>query len=174
MKLNSVLKFTSIVLLLTFCGIASSANTAQKGTSNYTGMATKVADLKRDELLARIKTKADKPSVIQATCRQWNVSGNWAVDQSNDYSSTFHVQQTETRLSGSAVLLESRVSGRITGNINGDRVVLQVQWHNGPLGVYIGTVSSDGQIIGGTTYDMAHRNAPRVYWRAIHRSRCVQ
>jgi hypothetical protein len=65
----------------------------------------------------------------------------------------------------------SEMKGTISGSIEGYAVNLKVQWDNGPIGKYDGSVNADG-IASGTTYDIKNPGSS-AGWSSSAPLQCV-
>jgi len=76
----------------------------------------------------------------------------WTSDKGDARHATLHLQQKGETLSGTADVQGGRINGtfRLTGNVRGNRVVLNVKvyWHHAS---FIGTV--EGSKMSGSTHD---------------------
>jgi hypothetical protein len=90
-------------------------------------------------------------SRAEAQCKQWDVSGQWWADQSNQSSVMFNLRQTGTQFTGTAVSgRNANAAISVTGTIVGNEFNVTVFW-GGPIGVYTGTVDTSGGLSGRTT-----------------------
>jgi hypothetical protein len=105
------------------------------------------------------------PYAAYAACSDFDASGRWEAVQSNGFVVQFKLKQSGTVLHGTASYpvhddglflvgpLDMRKGGRADGAIRGRKVMINVYWDsNNSIGIYKGTVGSDGHI-NGVTYD---------------------
>ena len=95
------------------------------------------------------------PAAAEAACEQWDVSGRWTANQTDDLEIAFDLQQSGTELQGKASARHSQSSwnhGSADGTINGNSFDLNVYWNGGVIGVYAGRIGPQGRIEG-WTYD---------------------
>ncbi|WP_347260528.1 hypothetical protein [Rudaea sp.] len=139
-------------------------------------------------------------SVAQAACTQWDMSGEWAIEQTNQPSPTsFTLEQTGTDLQGTASYRYTREHGGpildigsvvddyaghgpAVGTIQGDSLKLTVYWNNNTIGIYEGRVGRQGLIVG-STYDANSRPCPpgalacppqtKADWHSNRTARCL-
>jgi hypothetical protein len=98
------------------------------------------------------------PQTQAAPCGQWGFTGQTHLQQSNNWAMFF--TSTGTTAQGRADGISNRfgggsppdMHGSISGGIDGSTINLEVQWDNGPVGKYTGSVGADG-FAHGTTYD---------------------
>ena len=107
------------------------------------------------------------PSAARAECSQWDMNGHWTFVQTNGARPDFELRQTDTGLQGQArfsyltpdqcILLSCGddlhgIVGSVDGSISGNLVEINAYWGDGSIGVYTGTIGSQGRIQG-TTFD---------------------
>lgn len=91
-------------------------------------------------------------------CKNWDLSGEWTLVQSNDTLPVFNIRQSKSsQLSGNAYHSSAGgyVNGQFEGKLDGNAVEFTAYWDNGAVGVYSGIVSEQGRLKG-TTYDANH------------------
>jgi hypothetical protein len=97
------------------------------------------------------------PGAAQAACSgKWDLSGSFFAAQTNGVVVTFHLEQDGTSLSGDATVPNPVVSSTsypiaarsVEGSIEGDSVTLTVYWKGPSIGIYTGTVNSEGYLYG--------------------------
>jgi hypothetical protein len=93
----------------------------------------------------------------EAQCPQgWDISGVWDLQQSNQAEPnkmTLGVHANgDIQGTASYRKASTRVQGIVSGNLNGDLVIIQIKWKNGLTGVYRGTIGSRGKLQG-TAYE---------------------
>ena len=103
-----------------------------------------------------------------AQCPQWDVSGEWTLEQSDGYTLRMNLQQNGKTVTGGArfgyvkkpdgVLAPFKGGdpatqrGSVSGNIAGDDFYVEIGWSSGSTGIYRGKVGAQGRIEG-STYD---------------------
>ena len=119
------------------------------------------------------------PSAAQADCAQWDLSGHWEIRQTNGITVLMDLVQTGTDVHGAAAYglrggvgeFGAKVTGPVTGTVNGNSIQLTAEWNNAKGGEYTGGVGSDA-FIGGSTRDQSH---PEVVagWRGNRAATCL-
>lgn len=112
---------------------------------------------------------ATAPSPAMAQCTDWDVAGSWQIRQGK-FVIPVELKQSGKTLSGSAKHNASIagtkgflgvgasfganqvVDGTVRGTVEGDTFNIEIAWPDALVGVYRGTIKSDGTI-GGITYD---------------------
>ena len=93
-----------------------------------------------------------------------NGSGQWIADQSNGFKGTLNLQQNQAGGITGSVIWNGYLKGTIEGKITGDKIELTVDYHNGDIGYYKGTLAQNGtQIINGT---VKGNNGVSANWNA--------
>jgi hypothetical protein len=125
------------------------------------------------------------PSVVEAQCPQWDVSGSWTIQQSDGYTVQINLQQTGKKLTGKASYFYDirrsgdrtfgakypSANGSASGNIGGADFYCEIKWETGPVGVYTATVSPGGRIHG-TLYDKSNPNRSKATWFSTDLMHC--
>jgi hypothetical protein len=111
------------------------------------------------------------PQVARADC-QWNVSGDFTINQDNGYSPNFHLSQTGSQVSGTAYYTHGQgpINGTASGTIQRSRFYVTVTWDPAThtQGLYVGDIDSRGHMHG-STRDLlnpthsASWSSPRVF-----------
>jgi hypothetical protein len=125
------------------------------------------------------------PVAAQA-CSQWDVSGQWTAVQSNGAKPNFSLQQSGSGIQGRAndtyvhkdacVLVACgddyyNRPASVDGTINDNSIQLKAYWDNNTIGVYAGTIGSQGRIEG-TTYDQRNPQS-RAEWYSDRTMKCL-
>jgi hypothetical protein len=81
----------------------------------------------------------------------WDVSGDWALSQSNHIVVSLHLEQPEDN----TTIIHGRASysasdGQVEGTLNGTNLHMQIYWKVGEIGVYDGKIDARGMIEGTT------------------------
>lgn len=78
-------------------------------------------------------------------------AGTWTLNQDNGYTGNMTLQQNQSAGITGSVIWNGYLKGTIEGKIIGDKIELTVDYHNGDIGYYKGTLVQNGtQIINGT------------------------
>jgi hypothetical protein len=129
---------------------------------------------------------------IEAQCPQWDVSGQWTLEQSNGATVSMNLRQNGTSLTGTAAHTNAsvgkgggipgfesfgvngaRVEGAVSGNIAGNDFYAEISWDGGKLvGVYRGKVAPQGRLEG-TTYDKA-KTSSKATWFSTSAMKCKE
>lgn len=121
----------------------------------------------------------------QASCPQWDISGEWVAVQTNDTKPVLTLQQTGTVIQGSGHWAYTvsyntfpakgddyvEANASIDGTINGDSVEFNAYWSNDTIGVYSGRIGPQGRIEG-VTYDKRHPQT-RADWYSSRTMPCL-
>jgi hypothetical protein len=119
----------------------------------------------------------------KAQCQQYDVSGQWTIQQGH-FSIPVALTQKDKTVSGTAfhqskkdsdeayVDVETRnVHGQVTGTVEGDSFNVQINWAGGGAGAYRGKISRSGKL-SGTTYDM-NKPSSTARWSTLHIFSCT-
>ena len=119
-------------------------------------------------------------STAQAGCAHWDISGHWAITQSNGITVTMDLTQTGTNIQGNAayrtrvgsggpfIPFGTTISGQIAGTIDdNNNILLTADWD----GVYRGGVGSDA-FFGGDTSNPAQPDVV-ASWRSDGPAKCL-
>jgi hypothetical protein len=112
------------------------------------------------------------PSLGQAHCDQWDVSGTWRVVQSNGNQVEMILRVNGTEVTGTARDVQDAPLIPVTGTMVGNKFNVTVYWKGGNVGVYRGTVDAGGGMKG-TTYDKSHPNGARATWYSNRSMLCA-
>jgi hypothetical protein len=93
-------------------------------------------------------TIASAVSPAPSNCA-WNVAGEWSGYQTTGTELGFDIRQKTDRIHGSATQSSPPATGHLVGHLRGDKISFVVTWSNGPIGKYVGTVST-GEMTGVT------------------------
>ena len=126
-------------------------------------------------------------SSVRAQCAQWDVSGQWELQQSNGFTVQVDLHQNGKTVTGTASFTYVKPAGGVlgafqggdpatqrgsfSGNISGDDFYGQIGWTSGSVGIYRGKVGAQGRI-DGTMYD---KGAPssRATWFSGEFMKCA-
>jgi len=106
----------------------------------------------------------------EQSCTQWNVSGQWQINQSNGYTPIFDLQQNGNQIEGQAT--SGTAVAPVTGSVINDRFDVLVTWSSNSRGRYTGTVRP-GMISDGESHDEANPGS-RASWSGTGPANCVQ
>jgi hypothetical protein len=135
---------------------------------------------------------AVSPSTVEAACEQWNVGGQWGIQQSNGAKIVMNLRQNGTSVTGTAAHTnasvkedrlalpgiesfgaDTQVDGAVTGTMEGDDFYVEISWAGGKLiGAYRGKVSPAGRIQG-STYDIA-KPSSKAKWFSTSAIKCPE
>jgi hypothetical protein len=94
-----------------------------------------------------------------------SIDGNWNLKQDNGYSGSMNIQQSSSGHITGNVIWNGSLKGSIDGDVSAKRVKFTIDYHNGDIGYYNGSLSSDGKkIIDGTTKG---NNGVKANWTAV-------
>jgi len=80
-----------------------------------------------------------------------SLSGKWNLNQDNGYTGSMNLQQGSNGHFSGNVIWNGYLKGSISGQILGNAVSITIDYHNGDIGYYNGTLTTDGnKIINGT------------------------
>jgi hypothetical protein len=117
-------------------------------------------------LMCGVLCVACVPRVARAAC-QWNLSGDFTVEQANGYNPVFHLTQSGSNLSGTANYNRGQgdIFGGVSGTINQSRFIAIVAWDPGTQskGQYVGDIDGNGHMRGHTR-DLMHPSNAEVAW----------
>jgi hypothetical protein len=115
----------------------------------------------------------------QADCLGfWDLSGSWAITQTNGFIANFELTQTGKDISGTAHCCVRRdpcktncqfqptMDGDVVGHVDGDEFTMTAHWHGTAGGEYKGHITEHG-IEGGTT-DLNNPGAEGALWYGDH------
>jgi hypothetical protein len=116
---------------------------------------------------------APPASLLKAECKQWDVSGNWVLKQSNGFAIELRLNQNGKELTGTADAKSGGYSDKVQGNIEGNDFYVSIPWgfKRTRVGVYRGTIGSSGRI-DGTTYDEKHPQV-KATWFSTTAMKCA-
>lgn len=100
-----------------------------------------------------------------AACGNWDVTGRWAINQSNRFNDVaLNIRrQNGANFSGFAQWLSGDLrEGTVDGKVVGNGVEFTVRWDGGAVGVYRGQIKDTGSVRG-ETYD-ATKPSSRATW----------
>lgn len=125
-------------------------------------------------LFASVLTFA--PTNVQAQCRQWDVSGQWKLQQ-GDLVVFVNLRQSDKVISGTArysridreagrggafgSATPRTLNGSVAGNVGGSTIMLDMDWDDGSGGIYKGVIGATGMIKGKVIVD---KNNPSKTW----------
>ena len=116
-------------------------------------------------------------AAVEAQCPQWDVSGQWVIQQGS-YSIRFTLSQNGKTIWGTAQQFWTAdhqvkvLQGRVTGTVDGGEFNVQTNWDGGGAGVYRGSVAKLGTGLFGTTYDRNHLQST-ASWSTDHQFKCA-
>ena len=111
----------------------------------------------------------------QADCLGfWDLSGSWAITQTNGFIANFELTQTGKDISGTAKCCVRRENGQfqptmegdVVGRVDGDVFTITAHWNGTAGGEYKGHITQNG-IEGGTT-DLTNPGAEGALWYGDH------
>jgi hypothetical protein len=118
-------------------------------------------------------------SIAQAAC-SWNVSGRWAIQQSNGTEVRLYLTQSGSVFRGKAYAIGSgwgTVKGSVSSTPRGG-IGFQIFWPGYSIGDYRGGIADNGYS-NGHTFDIAARSyaventQKPTYWRSTSPVKCV-
>ncbi|MFL5624586.1 MAG: hypothetical protein ACJ788_03220 [Ktedonobacteraceae bacterium] len=123
--------------------------------------------------LAAVKSCVTR-SQASSDCMQWDLSGRWAITQSNGYNPSFDLHQKDQQLEGQATL--GSAVGALTGSVIHDHFDVLVTWPTNrdgspSLGRYTGQIVA-GEITTGETHDEV-RPTSHATWSGKGPARCL-
>jgi uncharacterized repeat protein (TIGR03803 family) len=89
-----------------------------------------------------------------SACSQWNVSGSWAVAQSNGFNDIFSIQQNGVVVTGTAT--DGGAPATIQGTMQGSEFLATVYWSTGGYGLYSATMTEDGKLTNGSGFNLSN------------------
>jgi hypothetical protein len=121
------------------------------------------------------------PVASGAACTEWNLAGTHSISQGNGFLVDLWLKQNDGVISGEAGYTEvvrnaseayevPKYAG-VSGRINGTSVELDIEWGDGRVGVYSGSIDERG-LLSGTTYERA-RPSNHVSWSTSNALECV-
>ena len=121
--------------------------------------------------------------VAQATTCGLNVTGRWAIMQSNNTEVRLYLTQSGSVVRGKAWAMGSgwgTVRGTVSGNQLGTLLNFQIFWQGGQsVGDYHGSIADHGGYAEGHTFDIAARSyavdhtQPVTHWRSTSPLKCL-
>jgi hypothetical protein len=118
-------------------------------------------------------------SSAYADCTQWDVSGEWRLDQNNGYWIDMTLEQVGSQLKGDGQYVTKEKSGgggfpevsfggkgELEGNVDGNSISIIAHWKEGGIGEYTGTVSPQGWLEGDTK-DRMHPEYGTWHWTSV-------
>jgi hypothetical protein len=121
-------------------------------------------------------------SLVEAGCQQYDVSGQWTIEQGSFVIPVALTQNGKT-VSGTAFHVshnkseeshvdtnDNYVHGQVTGTVEGESFNVQINWSGGGAGVYRGTINQG--VLAGTTYDK-NNPASTASWHTAHYFNCA-
>ncbi len=149
------------------------------------GMTPKLAVVLVSNLLciATVLT-ASSQAAAQPACSQWDLNGEWKIEQSNTDILTFNLKVTPDGIQGTAFFLykyragifnqyrrKTQSDGSVDGTINGTSIELTIYWTDKTTGIYTGTITPQGRLRG-TTYQKEDPEN-RADWHSERRANCI-
>jgi hypothetical protein len=126
---------------------------------------------------AGIVTTAKLNVVAQGPCSQWDINGEWKIGQSNLSVVEATLELTPDGIQGSAkYLFQYRKMrywryGSVDGTINGSSIEFTIYWSLEEIGIYTGTITPQGRLLGGSYQKGRPRN--RADWYSDRRATCL-
>jgi hypothetical protein len=119
---------------------------------------------------------------VEAQCEQYDVSGQWTIEQGSYIISVALTQKGKT-VSGTASQVHGNtkggdelrtVHGQVNGTVEGDSFNVQINWSGGGAGVYSGAIHPGRVALGmeGTTYDK-NKPSSTASWSTQHNFDCA-
>ncbi|MGH6825546.1 hypothetical protein [Methyloceanibacter sp.] len=112
-----------------------------------------------------------------ASCRQWDITGSWTIEQTNGFLVDLKLQQDGNDLRGTASFTTSATdtgTGNLDGSIDGNSIQITIYWggRSGAIGEYKGTINPRGRLEG-DTFDRMNP-VSRAGWHSLQTGgRCV-
>jgi hypothetical protein len=117
---------------------------------------------------------------VEAQCEQYDVSGQWTIEQGS-YRISVALNQNGKTVSGTASQVHGKttghgdvhiVQGQVNGTVEGDSFHVQINWSGGGAGDYSGTIGGANLGMAGTTHD---KNKPTstASWLTNHHFDCA-
>ncbi|MCD6532511.1 MAG: hypothetical protein J7L25_00320, partial [Deltaproteobacteria bacterium] len=94
-----------------------------------------------------------------------SINGSWNLNQDNGYTGIMKVQQGSNGHFTGDVIWNGYLKGTIDGNISGNTINITIDYHNGDIGYYKGTLNSNGtKIVNGS---VKGNNGVSANWDAV-------
>ena len=113
-------------------------------------------------------------SIAQAAC-SWNVSGRWAIQQSNGAGVNFSLSQSGSTVRGTA-FTPGIGTGNVSGSVKGRSLGFKIYWPKYSIGAYTGMINNGGFITGqthDTTLESRVFNTPQTAWHSTSPMKCL-
>src|SRR5262249_19039941 len=94
----------------------------------------------------------------------WDLSGTWAITQTNGFIANFELTQTGKDISGTATAQE--MTGDVVGHVDGDEFTMTAHWNGTAGGEYKGHITERG--IEGDTRDLTNPGGEGALWYGDH------
>ena len=124
-------------------------------------------------------------SSAYADCANWNVSGQWVLNQNNGFWVTLDIEQTGSEITGNVKFVTKKGfayeglfysipptflvdTGSVEGWVHGNNIEIVAHWKGGAVGEYTGTISPQGWLEGDTR-DRMH-SASSAHWTSVDKS----
>lgn len=129
---------------------------------------------------------AAPPGAHAGTCKQWDVSGHWDIEQSGKgiVDVKFDLTQTGWQIEGTAYFCErcgqsgfldpfaATFEGPVKGSLVGRTLELTIDWGYERVGRYTATIGPEGQIQQGHTHDLKHSDSTGT-WGSSRTAECL-
>jgi hypothetical protein len=119
------------------------------------------------------------PSSAQAQCAQWDVSGQWSLNQGKDTTVHLQIEQDGSGVRGKADYYVNSsgggvrtILGSLDGFAKGHKFRIQIYWSGTSVGIYEGNIGPQGRIEG-TTYDR-QKPSVRATWFSNKAMKCAR
>jgi len=94
-----------------------------------------------------------------------SIAGTWHLDQNNGYTGIMNLQQSSNGHFAGNVTWNGNLKGTIDATITGNIVNITIDYHNGVIGYYSGTLTADGtKIINGS---VKGNNGVKANWTGV-------
>jgi hypothetical protein len=114
-----------------------------------------------------------------AACSQWDISGEWGIEQTNGPHINVEIQQDGNNLRGSGLGLNwsdddsyGKMEGTLDGSIEEDDFEFTVYWSRDVIGVYKGSINSRGRLEG-STYDRMNPKSTALWHSTETGGKCA-
>ena len=104
----------------------------------------------------------------EQTCKEYDLTGVWSIQQANGPLVEITAVQSGTNLAGAAK--SGAVVGTFAGKIEGRDLSFRVDWTNGTAGVYLGE-PDDFDFFSGVSYE-ADNKANNTGWKMTAPAKC--
>lgn len=117
-------------------------------------------------------------TTAQAQCAQWDVSGQWSLNQGKDTTVHLQIEQDGSGVTGKADYWVKSgggvrtIRGSLDGTADGNKFRIQIYWSGTSIGVYEGNIGPQGRIEG-TTYDR-QKPSVRATWFSNKAVKCAR